>query len=890
FTNPSQGGINNSSKVVKIYKPSGLGSASLGYQVVFDSLKLQLYPVLKVKYLSATAVKVQPYLITSSGVEQEIPYTRGDGVLAGQENSWVEYVLDLTKYLKVQRYKALKFYIGKGDNAEATVYIDDIRLSQLSNTDSIVVTSETFGIADCRQRGAGGLNPPLNYPVDTFTVVHPSNDAAGVYGNDTWYAKTLYDNLPAGQYVFTTQNGRWADRFSFWASSVLHQNAAFVNTYPNPTVTYTSNPNKQSNAILIAPTGRYTFGWDSLRLDNIDIRGCKNLKLGFGLLFRDNWKGARNLFVVYRVDGGNWVKIDTSTYRNFNPAGNTGKWMWVTADFPTSVKGNKLDVLVHCLTTNDGVRFMFDDLTISSNYVKAESITVSSPSDKVTVNKTLQMTASVGPDDVYDNSVTWSVNNITGSAVIDPASGLLKGTSVGTVEVVATANDGSGVKGSKIITVGPTVSNINIYSVNGSDSINVVAGTLQLSYTVTPSDAPDTTVTWSVYNLDGKANINQSGVVKAVSDGIVYAIATANDGGMAVDSFRIYITNQVKPTSIIISGPDSIKVNDGSITLTAEVLPDSASNKDVIWSIDKPNLASIKNGIVTALRNGTVVVKATAEADPNVFAEKTIVIVNQVVELVKVKIKTDGNSTSVSVNKGTLQCSYDLTPADAEVTSVSWSVSNSAVGSINSTGLFTARSNGTVWVTVNVNGLKDSVQLITSNQIVLVEQIALSSATGIDSITKKNGSLKIVATVNPADATDKTVTWSSSDTTVAIVNQYGFVFARANGSVVITATANDGSNVSASITIHIINQPTAIPTTGVKEFAIYPNPAMNYITIANHQKVSKIDFVAIDGRLIMSLNKIQSGVIDISNLPSGLYTLKVYSNDNSINTIKLMKK
>ncbi|MCX7985868.1 MAG: hypothetical protein N2662_02880, partial [Bacteroidales bacterium] len=46
FTNPSQGGINNSSKVVKIYKPSGLGSASLGYQVVFDSLKLQLYPVL----------------------------------------------------------------------------------------------------------------------------------------------------------------------------------------------------------------------------------------------------------------------------------------------------------------------------------------------------------------------------------------------------------------------------------------------------------------------------------------------------------------------------------------------------------------------------------------------------------------------------------------------------------------------------------------------------------------------------------------------------------------------------------------------------------------------------------------------------------------------------
>jgi uncharacterized protein YjdB len=891
FTNPAQGGINTSSKVVKIDKPSNVGSIYASYEVNFDSLKLQLYPILKVKYLSPKAVRIQPYLVTSSGVEQEVPYTRGDGVGAGQVNTWVEYVLDLSKYLKLERYRALRFYIGKNDDSSATVYLDDIRFSRLANPDSIVVTSETFGIADCRQRNAGGLNPPLNYPVDTFTVVHASNDAAGIYGNDTWYAKTMYDNLPTGQYIFTAQNGRWADRYSFWVSSVLHQNADFVNTYPNPTVPYTSNPNKQSNSAMIAPTGRYSFGWDSMEINNINIRGCKDLKLGFGLLFRDNWKGARNIFVSYRVDNGSWTHLDTSLYQNFNPSGNTGKWMWITANFPSDVKGNNLDMIVHCLTTNDGVRFMIDDITIASNYVKVDSITVVASSDKVTVNKTLQLNAQISPADVFDNSVTWSVNNLTGSADVDPVTGLLTGKTVGTVEVIATANDGSGVQGKKIITIGPVVSTINIYSVSGKDTIDTPGGTLQLSYTVSPADAPDTTVSWSIHNVDGRATINASGLVRAASDGIVYAIAKANDGGAAVDSFRVVITNQVKPTSIIIAGPDSIKVNDGSITLTAEVLPDSASNKEVIWTIDKPNLASINDGVVTAIRNGTVVVRATAMADESVFAEKTIVIVNQIVELAKVKIRTAGNVTSITTDNGTLQCSYELTPADADITSVTWSVSNTAIGSISNTGLFTANRNGSVKVYVNIDGIKDSVQLAVSNQIIPVEQITLASATGKDSITKKNGSLRIIATITPTDATNPTVSWSSSDTTIAIVNSFGFVIARGNGSVVITATSTDGSNVTASITIHIINQPTVgVPTLGTQEFAIYPNPASNFITLTNHQQASKVEIISLDGRRVLSIAKIKSNRIDISHLPQGQYTVNVLTSDNRTVSIKFIKK
>ena len=76
------------------------------------------------------------------------------------------------------------------------------------------------------------------------------------------------------------------------------------------------------------------------------------------------------------------------------------------------------------------------------------SITVTSINDTVVKTETLQMSAEVLPADADDKSVTWSVENGTGEATIDQT-GLLTGTSYGTVTVKATANDGSNVTGEK---------------------------------------------------------------------------------------------------------------------------------------------------------------------------------------------------------------------------------------------------------------------------------------------------------------------------------------------------------------------------------------------------------------------------------------------------------
>ncbi|HPU47927.1 MAG TPA: Calx-beta domain-containing protein, partial [Syntrophomonadaceae bacterium] len=83
------------------------------------------------------------------------------------------------------------------------------------------------------------------------------------------------------------------------------------------------------------------------------------------------------------------------------------------------------------------------------------SITVKGADDATTVANggTLQMIAEVEPANATDKTVTWSVFPGTGTATIDPSTGLLTGTGEGTVTVRATANDGSGVYGEKVITV-----------------------------------------------------------------------------------------------------------------------------------------------------------------------------------------------------------------------------------------------------------------------------------------------------------------------------------------------------------------------------------------------------------------------------------------------------
>lgn len=182
----------------------------------------------------------------------------------------------------------------------------------------------------------------------------------------------------------------------------------------------------------------------------------------------------------------------------------------------------------------------------------AQSITVASANNikSIPLNLvTLQMQATVLPDNTTNKEVDWSVTNGTGSATIS-STGLLTVQTVGTVTVKATAKDGSAIFGIcevQILAPIKLVTSIVIAGNNGATTIESNKGTLQMLATVMPSDAFDKSVNWSVADGTGKATISVDGLLTAKINGTVTVKAIANDGSKVSGEKIITISNQIIP-------------------------------------------------------------------------------------------------------------------------------------------------------------------------------------------------------------------------------------------------------------------------------------------------------------------------------------------------------
>ena len=481
-------------------------------------------------------------------------------------------------------------------------------------------------------------------------------------------------------------------------------------------------------------------------------------------------------------------------------------------------------------TANDGSGVVGSlVITISGQVIPVTGITVTGAGGSSVIgtdNGQLQLTATIAPSNATNQTVAWSIINGTGQATIN-STGLVTAVSNGTVTARATANDDSGVVGSLVITISGqviSVTGITVTGASGATTITTDNGTLQLSATVTPADATNKTVTWSIINGTGQATISSTGLVTAVSNGTVTAIATANDDSGVVGSLVITISGQVIPvTGITVtgaSGATTITTDNGTLQLTATVTPSDATNKTVIWSIiNGTGQATISStGLVTAVFNGTVTARATANDDSGVVGSLVITISGQVISVTGITVTGASGATTITTDNGTLQLSATVTPADATNKTVTWSMVNgTGQATINSTGLVTAVSNGTVTARATANddsGVVGSFIITISGQVIPVTGITVTGAGGSSVIGTDNGQLQLTATIAPANATNQTVTWSIiNGTGQGFINSTGLVTAVSSGTVTAVATANDGSGVTGTFVITITNQ--FIPVTNI---------------------------------------------------------------------------
>ena len=219
-----------------------------------------------------------------------------------------------------------------------------------------------------------------------------------------------------------------------------------------------------------------------------------------------------------------------------------------------------------------------------------------------------------------------------------------------------------------------------------------VNGTGTVAYSVLPENAYNKNVSFESTDA-GIAAVNSNGVVTGVSAGETTITVTTEDGGFT-GACTINVYNQAV-TGVTIE-PSEAELTAGSSTkLTATVLPENATNKNVVYSVDDESILSVdQDGNITGLSLGTATVTVTTE-DGGFTASAEITVIPVQVTGVSISPK------SVSVALGhTIQLTASITPSNAANKNLSWSVSDETIISVDGQGTVTGLSGGTATVTV----------------------------------------------------------------------------------------------------------------------------------------------------------------------------------------------
>lgn len=316
-----------------------------------------------------------------------------------------------------------------------------------------------------------------------------------------------------------------------------------------------------------------------------------------------------------------------------------------------------------------------------------------------------------------------------------------------------------------------------------------------LTATVSPSNADNQSVTWD--SNDKSVATVSNGKVTALKAGSTAITVKSVDGGFTASCAVTVVAKTVDVSSVTLSKSELTLTVGDSETITATVKPDDATDKTVSWSSSDPAVATVEGGKITAVKEGEATITAKAgdkTATCKVTVEKKVIAVESV-ELDKTELElTEGGSATLVAT---------VKPDNATDKTVTWSSSDPEVATVDG-GVVTAVKEGTATITAKAGDKTAACEVTVKKNTVAVESIELDKS---ELELAEGESATLVATVKPDDATDKTVTWSSSDPEVATVDG-GVVTAVKGGTATITASAGD-KTATCAVTVKADEHPLA---------------------------------------------------------------------------------
>jgi uncharacterized protein YjdB/alpha-tubulin suppressor-like RCC1 family protein len=350
--------------------------------------------------------------------------------------------------------------------------------------------------------------------------------------------------------------------------------------------------------------------------------------------------------------------------------------------------------------------------TVEGGFTGTCTVTVTIPVSGVSLSKTsLNMVAGgatatlipvISPADADYKSVTWS--SVDPAVATVDANGVVTPMAAGTTAVTATTDDGGFVV-SCTVTVGTTNVAVTGVILNHTDyTLNVGDSDLVLVPSITPANANNTNVIWST-DAPGIAIVN-NGTVTAVASGTANITVITADGGFTDTCAIKVVAGSVAVTGVTLNQNSlSFVVGGAPATLVATIIPENATNKNVVFTTDHPSVATVSaSGIVTPVGAGTATITVTTV---DRFFEDICEVTVVAGSVAVTGVTLDQNALNLTVGGTPATLVATIVPENATNKNVIFTSNRLGIATVSASGIVTPVGAGTATITITtVDGNK----------------------------------------------------------------------------------------------------------------------------------------------------------------------------------------
>ncbi len=543
-------------------------------------------------------------------------------------------------------------------------------------------------------------------------------------------------------------------------------------------------------AAFAAPAADATVDKIEINPDSTIIEAGKTQQLSAVVIYSDGTQVTNERNIFWKSSDGGVASVNTTS--GLVTAQNVAKDS--TATITASFGGKEGTCTVNVVAPS------------SPSDIPVKSITLNKYTTTIPENGTERLVATVNPSNASNTDVSWE------SSAPDTVAVYADGTIVGLqasktpVTITAKSDANKDITASCRVTVTRNTILVTGISLNKTSISLDKDKTFQLHPTIKPTNAEKTDLEWQ--SSDPNVASVDDGVVSAVSGGNATITALTTDGSDI--SATCAVTVNVPITSISLDKEAADIAVNQTLNLSATIEDDDATNKTLKWTSDRPDIASVTDsGVVTGKsagnggQPGEAIITAAATDGSGKFDSCIVTVRNVAVD----SFALDQQNMTIDVGE-TKKLTGIFTPDNATDKAISWSSGNNSIVEVDVEGNVKGISSGgpiAVTATPHGGGTAATCQ-------VTVRSNAVTSVT-IDNPPAqiaRGGTATLKATVLPANASNKKVTWKVDNTTYADIDSNGKLSGRAPGKVVVTATSVENPQIKGECTIEISDKVTPV--------------------------------------------------------------------------------